>query len=83
MGYGRPWRQQIRAAGHVLIANERFSMLSTTRGRYQGRRSPKSPIILHVQEPEGVIVGILPIANLLIPWKKTTVIGLTPGWPRR
>lgn len=64
MGQGRRRRQQIRAAGHVLIAKGRFGTLSPTRGRYQGRRPQESPVIRHVQEPEGAIVGMLPIARL-------------------
>jgi hypothetical protein len=47
-----------------------FGALPPTQGRYQGTRPPEGPIILHVRQPEGAIVGMLPIDDLLIPWRE-------------
>jgi hypothetical protein len=80
LGHGRRRRQQIRAARHVLIPKGRFGALSPLAADTKAAEPPESPIIRHVQEPERAVVGMLPIAHLLIPWTENDRNPISGSW---
>lgn len=65
MGHRSRRRQQIRAVGHLLIAKRRLARSYPRKGDTKQQASGR-PIILHVQQPDGVIVAMLPINDPLI-----------------